>query len=189
MDANILNELNLLLEKDPIDIDDSNDNVEGGDTDIDANVDDKKNPSDPFDEPESLDSDPSGDPILLYNEKVQQIKKIKYQRIDPEPGFDFSSYSRFYSENYIGISKHNSMIIGSPKLTDIEEYNTSEFFKNVVVKKVYKNASDIVESGRKIVYMGDYGLPVFEHLFQNNEQGLIAKLLLDDFNNNISLDT
>lgn len=182
----ILKEFKLLLEKDPPE------DILGAEESPNKK-DDTPDPfgdsdSDMKDSPESSD-DASGEPITLYSEKSSLIKKIKFQRVDVEPDFDFSVDGRFFVENYVGLSENGSMIIATPKFQSIEDYQDSDFFKNSVLFRIYKCAQNAIDNGKKVVFMGDYGLPVFGEDFQNSEQGIISKFLLDKFGNKVSFDT
>jgi hypothetical protein len=190
MDSLILEKLKLLLEKEPSDsgdpFEDDDSKSDGPDTGAKDPFDDSSGDSKEGGEEKN---DSQGSPIALFSEKTNLIKKIKFQRIDAEPDFDFSQDGKFFYENYVGVSENGSLIIATPKFQSVEDYQDSDFFKNSVLYRIYKCAKNASENGKKIVFMGDYGLPVYETNFQNSEQGIIAKFLLDKFGNKVSFDT
>lgn len=133
--------------------------------------------------------DEQGESIVKYNEEVNKIKKIKYQNSEPEPGFDFESDDSVYEDGYVGNSIKGSLLLATPHFSDISDYSKNEFFKNSVLRRIYKSCKRAIESGKKIVFIGEYGNPVRNDMYQNNEQGIIAKFLTDKFGNNVSFDT
>lgn len=179
--------------------------------------DDAKDKSDPTDDkPESKGNDPfaddgvgkfdkndlgdgdksseeSGDDeknsIIKFTELSNKIKKIKYQNSDEMPNVDVFDNIDIYNEYFIGESIKGSLILACPTLYDIYDESYFDFINDIIINKIIKTCDKAIDANKKIVYIGQYGNPVNEDSYQNNEQGIIAKILSDKYGDDISFDT
>ena len=125
--------------------------------------------------------------IVKFNDKLTQSKIIDKQKVDAEPGFDFSTDNKFYRENYIATTKDGSLLIGVPSA--IQNNADKDFIKTAILPKIIKIAYEAVKRGKDVVLLGDYGLPYYNGKYSNTTSGLIAKVLNDKFKNTILFDT
>ena len=125
--------------------------------------------------------------IVQYNDKLSKSKIIDKQKSEPEPGFDFANDNEFYRENYIGVTKNGSLLIGVPNV--IQNNADEDFIKKSILPKIIKVAYQAIKNGKDVVLLGDYGLPYYNGKYSNNTSGMIAKVLNDKFKNTVLFDT
>ena len=116
--------------------------------------------------------------VFKYNEKSASMQKMKFSREDPEPGFDFSKPNpKFYDDNYVSKSKNGSLMLAVPSVKSNNDTGGITFIKSHVIGKILESIKAALKNQKRVVLIGNYGLPFDGEKYQNNEQGLIAKYL------------
>jgi hypothetical protein len=115
--------------------------------------------------------------ISKYND-LSAAKVIKFSRQEPDPGFDFSQPNvEFYTDNYVASSKDGSLMIATPKITSNRDIDALNFLKSVIIPQINESVKKALAATKRVVVIGDYGLPFDGKTYQNNEQGVIARYL------------
>lgn len=144
-------------------------------------------PSDtPSDKPEEAPDD-SKNNIFSFDKKTQNIKLIKYQKTDESPDLDFIIKQSFeYYKNNYSTSLNDVLMVGLPDLSNSE---LIAFFKTNIYPMTIKFCDDSIKNNKKLVYLGENGVPYINGSFSKDEQGVVAKILYSKYKDTITFDT
>jgi hypothetical protein len=119
--------------------------------------------------------------ISNYSEKLKSAKVIKYQKLQPEPGYKFEPDDNFYKSNYVGTTKNGSILLAVPTVDGKDKERALNFIKKLVLPKIEPVIKNALSQQKRVVLMGDSGMPYIKGKYAPNEQGMIAKYLNEKY--------
>ena len=125
------------------------------------------------------EEEPPEDSIAKYNEKLSSMNTIKFSKKEPEPGFQFMNGNpQYYTEHYVARSKDGSVLLAVPKIRlKDESAENMAFFEKYILGQITQAVNSALKQRKRVVLIGNFGLPYFENKYQTNEMGIIAKVL------------
>lgn len=128
--------------------------------------------------------------ISNYSEKLKSSKIIKFQKMEKEPGYKFESNDEFYTKNYVGKTSVGSILLPIPDMQDVNDKNierNKEFIKKYIIPKIDKVSKMGLSQRKRIVLIGNKGMPYVHKKYAKDESGIIAKHLNDTYKNGYTI--
>lgn len=120
------------------------------------------------------DEEDEGEKITKFSDDASKIKKIKSQRIDSEPNFNFDITGKAYRKYYMGITENNSIIFAVPQIYNQNKKFIS-FVSNILTKYILPISKKSIKNNKKMV--------ILEENDNNYTYKLINRYLLSIYKN------
>ncbi len=122
--------------------------------------------------------------ILKYNQQLNVIDNIKFQRKEKEPGMDFKHFNEYIKDNYFAKTDGGSSVFPIPE----KGKETKNFIEKVAAPYTLKTVNNALNKDKKVVFLSPEKLAYSNGKYSKDIYGYLAHEINSEFKDKVSFD-